>query len=527
MAAAYRRIVLGTCAGVALGFGASGVAAQSLTDSISARLAARIPIGAPALAGFYTRRAFQPAWSGDAGPLPRVVELQRILSDADRDGLRPGDYALPSLRPALDPDVLAGFDLALTRAALRYGTDLAGGRVDPAAVDTVWTAAPREIDVADTLAVLLDSWRLPALTRALSPQQAGYVKLRAALGRYREIAARGGWPVLAERVALALGDSGASVPVLRARLAAEGYLAAPAGPGDRYDAALQAAVRRFQERHGLAPDGDVGPATLAALNVPVDERIREMELNLERWRWLPRDLGARYVAVNAAALELVVIEGDSTVMRVRAVVGRPDWPTPIVSSRIIGLQFAPTWNIPRSIAVQEVAPLARRDTAYLRRERIRVFRDSAGAAEVDPVAVDWAQVSESTFALQLRQEPGGTNPLGRVKFYFASRFNVFIHDTPYPALFREPVRTASHGCIRVERAADLALYLLRNPTRWPRDSVRAAMARFEERWVTLAEAVPVHVTYWTAWADPDGTVEFRPDMYGWDELLAGALLQRR
>ncbi len=435
----------------------------------------------------------------------------------------PADYPLPPLRPALDPDVLAGFDLALTRAALRYAADLADGRVDPAAVDTAWTAAPRAIEVAYVLAGLLDSWRLPAIRSALSPPHAGYTRLRAALARYREIADRGGWPVFPESLALAPGDSGESVSILRTRLAVEGDVKARLDSGDRYDAVLQEAVRRFQRRHGLAPDGEVGPGTLAALNVPVAQRIREIELNLERWRWLPRELGERYLAVNSAALELVVGQGDSTVMRMRAVVGRPDWPTPIVSSQITSLQFGPTWNIPRSIAVQEVAPLARRDTAYLRRERIHMFRDSAGAAEIDPATVDWSQVSEGTFSYQLRQEPGGTNPLGGVKFVFANRFNVFIHDTPHRALFREPVRTASHGCVRAERAADLAVYLLHDPTRWPRDSIRGAMDRLDGRWVPLGDSVPVHLVYWTAWAEADGTVEFRRDLYGWDRRLADAL----
>ncbi len=501
-------------------------AGQSLADSVGERLRTLVTTEAPALQRLYERRAFQPVWSGDAGPLPRVVELRQILSEVDQDGLRPADYPLPPLRPPLDPDSLADFDLALTRTALRYAADLATGRADPAAVDSVWTAAPREIDVADVLGGLVDSWRLPALRGTLSPPQPGYARLRTALARYRDIAARGGWPVFANGPVLAPGDTGPAISLLRARLVAEGDLTAAVGTSDRYDALLVEAVRRFQRRHGLAPDGGVGPATLAELNVSVADRIRQIELNLERWRWLPRALGERYLAVNSAALELEVVQGDSAVMRMRAVVGRPDWPTPIVSSRVTALQFAPTWNIPRSIAVQEVAPLVRRDTAYLRRERIHVYRDSAGAAEVDPAAVDWSQVSESTFAFQLRQEPGGTNPLGGVKFFFPSRFNVFIHDTPHRALFREPVRTASHGCIRVERAADVAVYLLDDAARWPRDSIRAAMDRLEGRWVGLPAQVPVHVGYWTAWAEADGTVEFRPDVYGWDLRLAGALATR-
>ena len=208
-------------------------------------------------------------------------------------------------------------------------------------------------------------------------------------------------------------------------------------------------------------------------------------------------------------------------------VGRLDWPTPIVSSRITGLQFAPAWNIPRSIALQEILPVVRRDPGYLHRQRIRVFPDSAGGAEIDPATVDWSVVTDSTFAFHLRQDPGGANPLGGVRFFLPSRFDVFLHDTPARALFREPVRTASHGCVRVDRAVDLAAYLLDNPARWPRDSIRRAMKRPEGRWVALRRPIPVHLAYWTAWVDHDGTVQFRDDVYGWDGELESVLAVTR
>jgi murein L,D-transpeptidase YcbB/YkuD len=498
----------------------------SLTDSTRERLGALVGSETPALQAFYARQGLRPVWSGDAGALPRAFELQRLLSEADQDGLLPDDYALPPLRPALDPDSLAAFDVALSRAALHYAADLASGRVDPAAVESVWTAAPREIDIAAVLDTLLAADRLPALRGTLAPPPPGYARLCAALARYRAIAARGGWAALPGDTLITPADSGPAAAALRARLVAEGDLVGAHDTATRYDVALSAAVRRFQRRHGLAPDGAVGPATLAQLNVPVEHRIRQMELNLERWRWLPRALGERYVMVNSAALDLEVVQHDSVVLRMRAVVGRLDWPTPIVSSRITGLQFAPAWSIPRSIAVQEILPLVRRDTTYLRRHRIRVLSDSTRGVEIDPATVDWSRVTDSTFAFQLRQEPGGTNPLGGVKFFFPNRFSSFIHDTPFRTAFREPVRTASHGCVRVEGAVDLAVYLLDNPARWPRDSIRRAMKRPEGRWVALRRPIPVHLGYWTAWVAQDGTVEFRDDFYGWDSALERALAAR-
>jgi murein L,D-transpeptidase YcbB/YkuD len=318
------------------------------------------------------------------------------------------------------------------------------------------------------------------------------------------------------------------VAVLRARLVSEADLAPGDDSGDVYDAAAVQAVRRFQARHGLDPDGVLGAETLAALNVPVSKRIRQIELNLERWRWLPRSLGLRYVMVNSAAFTLEVVDSARQLMTMRAIVGRSDRPTPIVSGRITGVIFDPVWNVPRSIAVEEMLPLVRRNPRHLEQHAITVFEDSSRAAlQVDPATIDWAAMTQESFNLQLRQAPGGDNPLGGVKVVFGSRFNVAIHDTPLRSLFRERVRTFSHGCIRVDRAADLVTYLLQDSVRWTGDSVRARMAITTEGAVTLPRSVPVHLSYWTALVDDDGTVQFRDDVYGWDARLADALASHR
>jgi murein L,D-transpeptidase YcbB/YkuD len=296
---------------------------------------------------------------------------------------------------------------------------------------------------------------------------------------------------------------------------------------DAYDDSLVAAVRQFQATHGLNADGIVGRATLVALNVPAADRIRAMELNLERWRWLPRHLGESYVMVNTAAFAVELVNRDHAVQTMRAIVGRPDWPTPIVSARITELVLSPTWEIPKPIALAEVLPLVRRDPRYLAREHITVSRDSDGVMrDVDPLTVDWAAITDSTFGLSLTQAPGGHNPLGGIKFVFRNRFGVRIHDTPTPSLFAEQIRTFSHGCIRVEHAAELAAALLQDSRRWPLDSVRARMHQPHPETVPLPRATPVHVSYWTVWVDHDGTVEFRDDVYGWDSRLSAALAAR-
>jgi murein L,D-transpeptidase YcbB/YkuD len=295
------------------------------------------------------------------------------------------------------------------------------------------------------------------------------------MSRYRDVAEHGDWPA-----------------PLGARLAAEGY---------DTSAGISMALRRFQELHGLEPDGIVGPATRSQLSISAAVRARQIALNLERWRWLPRSLGTRYILVNSAAFSLELVEGDTVGFTARAVVGRPDWPTPIASSRATGIVFRPIWTVPRAIAEQEILPLIQRDSGYVARHGFHVLADS-----------------------QLVQEPGPANPLGGMKLVFWTRFGVFIHDTPSRPVFSERWRAFSHGCVRVEGAAALAAQLLPG---WSADSIRGAMAHGRERLVSLPQPIPVHLVYWTARVADDGLVAFAGDLYGWDDALAQALDAQR
>ena len=272
----------------------------------------------------------------------------------------------------------------------------------------------------------------------------------------------------------------------------------------------------------------MGPATRAALNVPAQDRIRQLELNLERWRWMPRDLGPRYLMVNSAGFTIEVADSDRVELAGRVVAGRVDWPTPIVSTRLTDVTFSPRWNIPRSIAIQEVLPMARRDPDYLAREGIHVMSDTTDfGVELDSGTVAWDTIPDSSFALRLWQEAGPRNPLGRIRFTIPNRFGVALHDTRDPQLFGALARAFSHGCVRVADAERLAIYVLRDIPGWTPDWIRAA-ARSPAEWrVAVPDSIPAYLVYWTAWVERDGTVEFRPDLYGWDVELADAVERGR
>lgn len=493
---------------------------------------------------FYEDRGFQPAWVDAAGPGDRVDALVRALSRSAREGLNPDDYHLERVRAllasargddgsgaGLAQGQLADLDLLLTDAFLLYGSHLVGGRVDPVAVHPEWSAARREADLVALLGAALEDGEIEAALESLLPRHPEYQRLRATLDRYRRIAAAGGWPEIPART-LRSGREDEAVPRLRTRLRLSGDLPSPAGDADdgaagdagdlRFGPDLEAAVRRFQQRHGLEPDGIVSLETSAILNVPLEERIRQLELSLERWRWLPRELGERHIRVNIAGFDLEVYEGDTVAFSSRVMVGQRFRKTPVFSDRMTYLVLNPTWTIPPGILEQDKLPLIRRDPDYLRQNRIRVFAPTG--AEVPASSVDWSAVTGRT-GYRLRMDPGPENPLGQVKFMFPNAYSVYLHDTPSRELFDRARRDFSSGCIRVERPLELAAYLLGTDPRWTRERIDAALRNPAEQTVPLPRAVPVHLLYWTAWAEPDGTVQFREDVYGRDAALDAAMRQ--
>jgi len=468
------------------------------------------PLHSPdAVRQFYRATGFRPGWSAPSGVLPAAAALAGFLDEQiPSDGLAPEDYHALPIRRLLEPGRSsapadrAELDLLLTDAFLSAGHDLVQGRVPPRAVHPGWSMAGRTADLPAVLAQALVRRRVGEALIALRPATAQYGRLRQALARYRQLGERGGWPSPLPQRTLHPGDAGAEVLALRARLSAEVELA-PAADSMRYDSALVDAVRRLQRRHGLTDDGTVGPATRAALNVAVYQRVRQLRASLERERWLPATLGRRYVAVYIPAFELQAMDSGRVALESRVVGGKTGWHTPIFSSPMTSVIFNPYWNIPPSILGKEVLPRQARDPSYFSREGIEAVRDGGG--------------------VRYRQVPGPRNPLGEVKLVFPNPYNVYLHDTSTPSLFARDERAFSHGCIRVAKPLELAQFALAGNAGWTRDSVLAAARLTVERPVRLAQPLPVYVFYRTAWVDDTGEVHFRRDLYDLDARLEEVL----
>ena len=429
-------------------------------------------------------------------PLPQLTDAQatQLAALLSRDTLAQG-LSLAAPRPM---DAAARDQLV--RDALDHARAVHAGRLAEADFQRDWGLRPPLFDPLPGFADAVKRDRIAAWFAALPPPYSGYDGLKAGLERYRGIAAAGGWPVLAAGPDIGMGATGPRVLALRQRLRVEDGDVAATGS---FDATLLDAVRRAQRRYGLNPTGTVSSQTLAALNVPAQARVRQIMANMERWRWLPQDLPRDRIQVNIAAAVLTVFDGDQPVMSMRAVTGRPGDETPMLSSTIHSVVLNPPWNVPTSIATKELWPKEKKSPGYFKRNGFRVIDGT-----------------------RLQQRAGDQSALGRYKFDFDNAFSVYLHDTPSRAKFASFSSLASHGCVRLEKPADLARLLLKGDPAWTPDTIAATVDKGDTVRARLVKPVSVYLLYWTAFASGNGQMNFRDDPYGWDATLAAKIEAR-
>ena len=477
-----------------------------------------------AIAAFYRERDFEPVWSASPGTetsgiAARRAAFLRVLDEARVHGLPAARYDPAALRGkfgrASDAASRGALDVEMTERFLGYLRDMRSGVLIPSEVDKSIKIEPVAQDPrADLAAFLADD--PAAFLNGLVPRSPAYARLLRQKLRLEETLRDGGWGAAVPDGVLKAGDTGPAVVALRERLARMGYLRRSVTA--TYDATISAAVSAFQTDHGLGVDGEAGPDTLRAINVPLEDRLVQIVVGLERQRWMNRPLEARHVLVNLAEQRAYVVDEGIVTFDTVVVIGSdtPDRRTPEFSDTMSHLVVNPTWNVPRSIAVNEYLPALRRGGA----RHLTLYRNGD---RVDPARVDFSRYTASTFPFRLKQAPGPTNALGRVKFMFPNRWNIYLHDTPSRDLFAREVRTFSHGCVRVGRPLELAYHLLAPQTATPQDDFTRILDTGRERRVDLEPSIGVHIVYWSAWVTPMGRANFRGDPYGRDAKVWQAL----
>ncbi|MEO8882101.1 MAG: L,D-transpeptidase family protein [Devosia sp.] len=474
---------------------------------------------------FYGARHFDPLWlktaaDGSVGFSPAAEKIIGVFKNAATEGFHSGDYLTPAIditTAGTDPQKLVAVETAFSAATIRYAHDAYLGRIAPETVSNDIDPETKSLDVADTLMQLAASDKPEEVLAALDPPDREFGELKAALAKLDAGDETPTPIVIPQGPTLKAGMKDARLDVLRQRLS----VTAPDTGADSYDPALVAAVKAFQKSVGTATDGIIGPGTLAALNGATGGKVSRDDVvaNMERWRWLPHDLGEFHVLVNIPEFRVAVVQDDNSVFSTRVVVGKPSTPTPLFSNSIKNIVVNPYWNVPASIVAKEIAPHMMANPGYLASQNMQVVN---GAQILNASAIDWGGVSQSNWRYSVRQLPGGGNALGQIKFLFPNDHDVYLHDTPSKSLFGTAVRAYSHGCVRVQNPMDFANALLQYEPGLNVDELKAMFGN-TERWVNLKTHVPVHIAYFTIRVDTDGTLHSYADIYGHNKRLIAML----
>ncbi len=472
---------------------------------------------------FYREREFRLGWFKNNEIVPQAKQMLDMISQAGEEGLNPKKYQFKDFNKmfadleaakrdsAQFTAIQKEIDVALSGTYFVWASDYYRGVVIPRENDEIeWDVKRNKIKLHKALMTVLNERESKYSYASFAPLHPDYARLKSALGNYRKIQAAGGWPKVTANPKLKVGERSPLVPAIRKRLGLS-------GTDSIYSADVNNAVKTFQGAQGLKPDGALGAETVKMLNVSVDERIKQIILNMERWRWIPKSLEPDYLLVNIPEYKLHVFEKGKEAMNMNVIVGKTLNSTPIFSDKMETVVLSPYWNVPVSIIKNELASKFADNPGYLDRLDMEVV--TGKGTPVDPSSIDWNSVDESNWKYVLRRRPGPKNDLGDVKFIFPNTNDIYLHDTPNDELFSQAKRGFSHGCVRVEKPIELATYLLRNAG-YDRNKIESTIAQRKEKHVRLNKVLPVYLVYFTAWADDSGNMHFRDDIYGHDKTLA-------
>ncbi|GAB3164368.1 L,D-transpeptidase family protein [Telluribacter humicola] len=475
---------------------------------------------APELFAFYSSRDFSPAWTKGS-----AKDLLTIINEIDQEGLNPDAFPHNQLRSLIDSanskgagaETGARMDVLLSATYLKLADMIATGKVKSGKLSDSWHIKPEKPDTLFTHLQQAVQGQVDASLDSFRPSLAQYDKLQQHLKTYRRIMEEGGWPAIEKGGELSLGDSSQRVVAIRKRLHMTGDLTTAPGQWQRpavYDSSLISAVNRYQARNGLEVQPEITSSMVEVMNVPVETRLKQIMLNLDRIRWFASgEMPKTYVLVNVPEYKLRVVENGNEIKQMKVIVGKEMNSTPVFSDMIEHVEFSPYWNVPNSIANEELWPKIKSNHSYLSRNHYEILDGWGPNAEVvSPRRVNWGNLD----SYRIRQKPGPWNALGNVKFMFPNDFAIYLHDTPSDHLFEKTHRAYSHGCIRIEEPAWFADWLF---PQFNRQQVEQKMSNLEHEVVKLDEKIPVYIFYMTAFEDNNGQVNFRQDIYELDKRL--------
>jgi len=475
---------------------------------------------------FYKNRNFSPAWENDNN----VIDLLVSLKSSYYEGLTPNDYHLERIKSlqlkgkeAINSEEAADLDMLLTDALLMYASHLILGKVEQSKIRPGWDMPTNRVplNVDSLLTKSLKKGRIKEDLESLKPQNFMYYHLKTGLEQYREIAKNGGWPEIQGGMVLKKGSSEDRVLTLRKYLSITGDLSSYDATNNNFDEELENAVKQFQFRHNMKQDGVVGKETIEHMNVPVEQRIDMIRINLERARWVMHHLESDFLVVNIAGFNIRRVTNDEIVFYSRVIVGKHHHESPIFKAKMIYFEINPTWTLPYSIATKETLPRLQKDPSYLKNKNMEIMTRSGEI--LDPSTIDFSKYSRHNFPFTIRQKAGPHNALGQVKFIFPNQYSVYVHDTPARSLFDREDRAFSHGCIRLDQKWELLLNLTDEPDVWNMDQINSILKTGKTTRVNLKTPIDIVVLYWTAGADKADKLYFNKDVYDRDPEVLQAL----